>query len=166
MTEGPRGSEAVPGEVPPPDVKRRLARAPGERFSGPDAGAAERRAGSIPRGIAAAAGVGLVGAALLVLLAGPLAADTPLVVVGLLTGAVVGEAIQRGTADAMDPGHRRIVALAIALAAIGGAEVVVWQLALAEGGVLPLLTYLLDTFGPIAPLTIVAAVAAAVWRAA
>ena len=52
----------------------------------------------------------------------------------------------------MPTGRRRTIAVAVALAGVAVAELVVWQLALREGGVLPFLDYQWLVFGPIAVL--------------
>jgi hypothetical protein len=165
MDDRPPELEQHPGETTPPDVRRRLQRAPGERFLAADAAAAPAPHGSVARAVLWATAAGIVGAAAIVVVAAPLALDTPLVVVGLLVGLAVGEGARRGDDSRIERPRRRAVAVAVALAAVAGAEVVVWQLALSEGGVLGFAPYLLDTFGPIVPLTAIAALAAAAWRA-
>jgi hypothetical protein len=92
-----------------------------------------------------------------VLLASPLAVVEPLVVVALLLGLGTGVGTRLGGGSRVPVPRRRAIAVVAALAAVALAEVVVWQLALGEGGVLPFLDYEWLAFGPIAILQPVAA---------
>jgi len=155
--------DPVPGETVLPAARHRLEHPPSDRFA-----AAQRepdRGGSTVRAIAGAAAAGLAGAAILVILASPLALSEPLVLIALVTGLVAGRAARWGGGQAVSSRRRRAIAAAIVLVAIAAAQVVVWELAIAEGGVLPLGDYLVAVFGPVAPLELVAAGVAA-WASA
>jgi hypothetical protein len=151
------------GETVPPAVRRRLERPPSDRFLivERDAG----RAGSIARAIAGAALPSLVGAAIVVVLASPVAVSEPLVLVALLTGLVAGFGARWGGRGAVSTKRRRAIAIAAVVLALAGAQVAIWQLAIGEGGVLPLGDYLLQVFGPVAPLELIAGGVAA-WASA
>jgi hypothetical protein len=153
----------VPGETLPPAARRRLEHPPSDRFAVSDL--EPESTGSLVRAIVGAAVSSLAGAATIVILASPLALSEPLVLVALVTGLIAGRAARSGGGRAVSRRSRRTIAAAIVLGAIAGAQIVVWQLALSEGGVLPLGEYLLQVFGPVAPLELVAAGAAA-WATA
>ena len=99
------------------------------------------------------------------LLASPLAVVEPLVLVALLLGLGTGAGTRLGGGSRVPVPRRRAIAVVAALAAVALAEIVVWQLALGEGGVLPFLDYQWLVFGPIAILQPVAAGLAA-WATA
>jgi hypothetical protein len=159
----------TPGEAVPPAARRVLERAPGDRYRQtterepqPD----ERpMSGSSVRALAVAVVPAALGTAVLIVLASPLALSEPLVLVALAVGVCVGLLTRWGGGSNVPVTRRRAIAVGIAAIAVGAAQVIVWQLALAEGGVLPLFDYLLQTFGPVAPLQLVAAAAAA-WATA
>ena len=83
----------------------------------------------------------------------------------LLLGLATGAGRRLGGGTRVPVPRRRAIAVAAALAAVALAEIVVWQLALGEGGVLPFLDYQWLVFGPIAILQPVAAGLAA-WSTA
>ena len=92
--------------------------------------------------------VALAGAVLMVFLAGQLAVSSGLVVVAVVMGRFVGVAL-RTARGALNPGRRRALALVIAVAGVGVAQVAIWLYARSEGGVLELVDYLGQTFGPL-----------------
>jgi hypothetical protein len=153
----------VPGEAVPPAARRRLERPPSDRYAIREPETAPT--GSFARAIVAAAVASLAGAGIVVILASPLALSEPLVLVALATGLAAGRAARWGGGGVVSGRVRRTIATSIVIAAIAAAQVVVWQLAIAEGGVLPLGDYLLAVFGPVAPLELVAAGLAA-WASA
>ena len=117
------------------------------------------------RSLVGAVGPGAIGGALLVLFGSPLAVSEPLVVVALLLGLGAGFGARLGGGRRVPVRRRRAIAVAVALAGVAIAEVVIWQLALGEGGVLPFFDYQWLVFGPIALLQPLAAGLAA-WSAA
>jgi hypothetical protein len=151
------------GEAVPAAVRRRLEHPPSDRFAVPSPEPDVR--GSLPRTVAGAALPSLAGAVLLVVLASPLAVSEPLVLVALLTGIVAGRGARWGGGGVVFRQRRRAIATKAVLLGIAAAQVAIWQLAIAEGGVLPLGDYLLAVFGPIAPLELIAGGAAA-WATA
>jgi hypothetical protein len=153
----------VPGETVPPAARRTLERPPSDRYAirEPESD----RSGSTARTITGAAVPSLAGAAILIVLASPLALSEPLVLVALATGLAVGRGARWGGGRAVSTQRRRAIASAAVLLAIAVAQVAIWQLAIAEGGVLPLGDYLLQVFGPVVPLELVAGGAAA-WASA
>jgi hypothetical protein len=153
----------TPGETVPPAVRRRLERPPSDRFAVPEL--EPGRTGSLARTVAGAVLPSLAGAAIIVVMASPLAVSEPLVLVALLTGLAAGFGARWGGRESVSSRRRRAIAIAAVMLALAGAQVAIWQLAIAEGGVLPLGDYLLQVFGPIAPLELVAGGAAA-WASA
>jgi hypothetical protein len=153
----------TPGEVVRPS-QRALERAPSERY-GTAAEVAPSARGSVLRSLVGAVGPGAIGGALLILFGSPLAVSEPLVVVALLLGLGAGFGARLGGGSSVPVRRRRAIAVAAALAGVAIAEVVTWQLALGEGGVLPFLDYQWLVFGPIALLQPLAAGLAA-WSAA
>ena len=151
------------GEAVPAAVRRRLEHPPSDRFAVPSPEPDVH--GSLLRAVAGAALPSLAGAVLLVMLASPLAVSEPLVLVALLTGIVAGRGGRRGGGGVVSRQRRRAIATTAVLLGIAVAQVAIWQLAIAEGGVLPLGDYLLAVFGPIAPLELIAGGAAA-WATA
>jgi hypothetical protein len=144
-------------------TQRTLERPPSERYVAAEA--QPSASGSLPRALAGAVGPAVLGAGLLVLLASPLAVAEPLVIVALLLGLGTGFGTRLGGGSRVPVQRRRAIAVVAALAAVTLAEVVGWQLALGEGGVLPFPDYQWLVFGPTAVLQPVAAGLAA-WATA
>jgi hypothetical protein len=151
------------GEAVPAAVRRRLEHPPSDRFAVPSLEPDVH--GSLPRTVAGAVLPSLAGAVLLVVLASPLAVSEPLVLVALLTGIVAGRGASWGGGRVVSRQRRRAIATAAVVLGIAAAQVAIWQLAIAEGGVLPLGEYLVAVFGPVAPLELIAGGAAA-WATA
>ena len=152
--------------------ERRLAHPPSDRYrtAEPDAdvSAAADTSGSgasVARGIVLAIVAGIAGAVAIVVLGGVLAVSAGLVVVAAATGWLVGAALTFGAGELVAPRRRVLLAVVIALVAIGFAQLGLWQYALREGGVLPFVEYLGEVFGPLVPIQAVAAVVVA-WLAA
>jgi len=158
------------GEVVPPAARRVLDRAPSERYAAAAAAARSTPVAGTLGGSMARASVGAivpaaVGAALLVVLGSPLALVEPPVGVAGVLGLAAGLGTRWGGGTAVSRPTRRALAVSLAVVAVAVAEFTVWQLALAEGGVLPLPDYALQVFGPVAILQPLAAGIAA-WGAA
>jgi hypothetical protein len=119
-----------------------------------------------------AAGAAIVGAAVLVLMAAVLASTFGLLIVSGATGAAIGLLLAGARApggDAPPALSRRSItwlAVAVALAAVVGADVATWLIARGEGGTLGLVDYLLTTFELVIPTELVVAALAAAWGAA
>ena len=170
----PEAPPHVPGE-------RRLARAPSERYGAtpgngtppapgrggltPPGASGEASRAAPSRGIAFGAIAGLLGAVLIVVFGGALAVSAGLLVVATAAGYAVGLATVIGAADTLPPSRRSSIAGALAgLGALLG-QVGLWLYARAEGGVLPPIDYLGQTFGVLAPVEVVLAAVVAWWRA-
>jgi hypothetical protein len=151
------------GEAVPAAVRRRLEHPPSDRFVVPSP--EPDVSGSLPRTVAGAALASLAGAVLLVVLASPLAVSEPLVLVALVTGILAGRGARWGGGRVVSRQRRRAIATVAVVLGIAAAQVAIWQLAIAEGGVLPLGEYLVAVFGPVAPLELIAGGAAA-WATA
>jgi hypothetical protein len=151
--------------------EQRLARPPSERYGAPSVAqppsppsAATSRASAV-RGIAFGAVAAILGAAGIVLLGGALAVSAGLLVVAAALGYAVGVATVAGAGDTISRAGRPWIAAALAgLGALLG-QVGLWLFARTEGGVLPLIDYLGQTFGPLVPLELLLAAGVAWWRA-
>jgi hypothetical protein len=163
-------TRSTPGEQVPAE-RRLLDRPPSERYArvrseaDEDEGLDSARAGSIVRVLVGAVVAGVVGGATLIVLASPLALSEPLVIVAGLAGIAIGLAARWGAGSIVNRTRAKRIAAVVAALTIVVVEVVVWQLALAQGGVLPLVDYLAETFGLVVPLELVAAVVGA-WATA
>jgi hypothetical protein len=174
-------ADREPGDRPatPPERRdRQLDRAPGERYLRAAAGnevteqaAAARRAAlfaPVVKAVIAAA----IGTVVLYALGALLSSSAGLVFVAGFTGAMVGLLLARAAARSGDrepPLTRRAVtwsAVALTVLAIALASLGTWLHALAEGGALGPIDYLLQTFGVIVPAELVIAGIAAAWGAA
>ena len=142
-------SPQEPGERP---NRTRLERPPGERYDQP-AQAGDTTADRPFRGLAWAAAVALVGAAVVVALGGPLAISVGLVVVAFVIGRLVGLALRGRPAPAVT-----IALLGILLGQVG-----IWLFARSEGGVLGLADYLGQAFGWLVVAQLVVGAAVAWW---
>jgi hypothetical protein len=162
---------ATDGATMPPTPspgERRLAHPPSDRYRAadedadravPDPGA------SVARGVAIAAVVAIVGGVAIVLLGGVVAISAGLVVIAGAMGWGVGAALRFGAGDQIARRRRVLIAALLALSAIALAQLGLWRYALSEGGVLPLVDYLVEVYGPLVPLE-AAAAAALAWLAA
>ncbi|MFL5669488.1 MAG: hypothetical protein ACJ77U_08880 [Chloroflexota bacterium] len=137
-----------------PGEQRRLARPPSERYREAEAKAAADAArdvssASIARGLALALIVSLIGALALVLLGAIATVTTGLIVVAGAIGFGVAVALQVGAGARLSNSRRIILAIALTVGAIGLGQLGIWQYGRAEGGVLPLVDYLAEVFGPL-----------------
>jgi hypothetical protein len=155
---------------------RQLERAPGERYvrseggSRPDetpGGRGQALFAPLVKAVAAAA----IGTLLMYALGALLSSSAGLVFVAGLTGAAVGLLLARaaapGRGEAPALTRRQVLRLAVALtllAVVIGA-IGTWLHAIAEGGALGLVDYLLETFGGIVPAELVIGAIAAAWGA-
>ena len=100
-----------------------------------------------------------------VALAGPFSFSAGLVVVAIFSGRMIGVATRAGGGSAVTSDRSVVVALLVTLTWFVTAQVLTWLYAQSEGGVLPLVAYLLEVFGPIVPLVAITSVLAAWWSA-
>ncbi|CAN5577544.1 hypothetical protein BH20CHL7_BH20CHL7_18780 [soil metagenome] len=151
----------------PDPGERRLARPPSDRFTAPPTAevAADQgdTQGSVGRALAFGALTVAAGAALAVVLGGPLALSAGLLVLWATVGYLVGHAVRIGGAGAVASPARPAIAVALALAGVVLAQVGLWWNASTEGGVLPLIDFLAQTYGVLIPLQAALAAALAWW---
>jgi hypothetical protein len=100
----------------------------------------------------------------MVLLAGQLAVSSGLLVVAVVVGRFVGLGL-RTARGALTPGRARLLAVLIAAGGVAAAQLGMWAYARSEGGVLELVDYLGQTFGPLVPLEVAFAAVVAVLSA-
>ena len=162
----PGARRAPPGEVVPP-AHRILDHAPSDRYASASATptAHEPLTGSAARAAVGAILPAAIGTTILVVLASPLALVEPLVVVAVLLGLAAGLGARWGGGSATPRSRRRLIGVGVAVVGVAVAEFIVWRLALAEGGVLAVVDYELQVFGPIAVLQPLSAALAA-WATA
>lgn len=151
----------------PDPGERRLARPPSDRYADPavaDPGAdGADPSGSLGRAVAFGAAVAAAGVALSVVLGGPLALSAGLLVLWATAGYLVGHAVRLGGAGAVTAPTRPILAIGLTLAGVAVAQVGLWWYAGTEGGVLPLIDFLAQTYGVLVPLQAALAAALAWW---
>jgi hypothetical protein len=150
--------------TPVPPGERRLDRPPSERFR--EAPAEDPASGGprVGRAIAAAAVASVAGAAGTVILGGVLGLTAGLLVVAGVTGWAIGYGV-RSIGAGLEGRVRLTLAVAFALLAVILGQVGLWWYAGTEGGVLPLIDYLGQTYGPLVPLQAVLTVGLAGWAA-
>lgn len=174
MTESDPTASATSDATPPastPGEQRRLARPPSDRYRDAEAKAAEDEAAraessaSLARGLAIALIVALVGALALVLLGAIATVTTGLIVVAGAIGFGVAVALQLGAGTQLSRGRRIVLAVGLTLGAIALGQLGIWQYGRAEGGVLPLIDYLAEVFGPLVVVEFVVGAVVA-WLAA
>ena len=181
VTDAPHDPDpTAPGAV---GGERRLTRPPSDRYRTAPAGAPAKAAGGQPasagaardareagtrpspaRGIAFGSIAAFVGAALIVLFGGAFAVSAGLLVVAVAVGYSVGVATVAGAADTLSTRRRPWIAASLAGLAVVLGQVGLWLYARAEGGVLPPIDYLAQTFGPLVPLESLLAAGTAWWR--
>ena len=155
---------------------RPLERPPGERYATVDdateaaerpgpTDAAERPGPTAGRALLLAIVVGLVGAALIVVLGGVFSLSAGLLVVAGGIGWAVGRAIAIGRAASADTQVPRWLAIALAVASVLIGQVGLWLYAATEGGSLGLVDYLVQSRGLLVPLEAVVAAGMAWWAA-
>lgn len=144
---------------------RRLERPPGERYAASEPGAEPPPPVGPVRGILLAAGVGLLGSAVSIVLFAVASVSAGLLVVAGLTGLFVGQALRAGAGTTLPSALRRGLAVSTALESVVAAQIGIWLYALAEGGALGLIDYLAQAFGPLVPLQLGVAALVAWWSA-
>lgn len=154
----PSGSPAgaTPGD-------RRLAHPPSDRYRAAEAQAAAATtsvpdpSASVVRGLALAIAAGLLGAGAIVFVGGVATLTTGLLAIAGLTGLAIAVALVYGAGSHL-AGRRRIaLAVGLSVGAVALGQLGLWQYGRAEGGVLPLIDYLAQVFGPLVLAEFVAA---------
>jgi hypothetical protein len=148
-----------------PGTPRRLERPPSDRFREPEAASPAPAQASLLRAVLVADGVALAGAALTVLLGGVLALSAGLLVLWLSLGSVLGQLVRSTAGSVVTPAVRVTLAVGSALLGVVLGQVGLWLYAGVEGGALPLIDYLAQTYGVLVPLQAVLAAVAAWWKA-
>lgn len=159
MTESGEPPTPIPGE-------RRLAHPPSDRYREAEekraaAAATPDQAASVARGVAIAVVVAMLGAVAVAALGGLVPLTAGLVVVAGVIGWGVAAGLRFGAGEHIRSGRRVVVALVLALGAVGLGLLGVWQYARIEGGVLAPIDYLAEVFGLLVPLQFAAAALAA-----
>ena len=101
------------------------------------------------RGLAVALVVAFLGALAIIVLGAVATITSGLIVVAGAIGFGVAVALQVGAGSHLSRGRRVGLAVGLTVAAIALAQLGIWQYARAEGGVLPLVDYLGEVFGPL-----------------
>jgi hypothetical protein len=142
-----RSGDRSPGDRSP-NPPTRLDRPPSERY----APLPVPEATSLRSLVGRALGVALAGAAIIVVLGGPLSMTAGLLAVSVLVGLIVGAILR----------SRTLLAVAIAVGSVVVGLLGVWLFARSEGGVLGPLDYFAEVEGPLAPIQLLFAALAAV----
>ncbi|MCU0504707.1 MAG: hypothetical protein MUE82_02870 [Chloroflexi bacterium] len=146
-----------PGDTRAPGAQR--ADPPRARPAAP--AARDRADRSLAYGIVA----GVIGAAVLFVLAGPLSVDTGLLAVGVAIGWVVGVAVRTGAGRAggaaRPAGGRAVTAVALAVGGSVAAWVGAWAWSRVQGGVLGPVDFVSQVYGLLLPVQLVFTAAAA-----
>jgi len=157
----------------PTPGERRLARPPSERYAdeGTSGPAGETPTpgpgtiGSLGRAIAGALGIAVGGIVLTVLFGGVMALSARLLVLWGAAGYLIGQAVRVGGGQALEGTGRTLTAVGVALVGVLVAQLGLWWYAGLEGGVLPLVDYLGQTFGVLVPVQVALAAVLAWWGA-
>jgi hypothetical protein len=156
VTDDP--STNTPGE-------RRLPRPPSDRYRAAEPETGEVAAAVSPMRGVLYAGIVAVGGALSITVAGGLATITAgLLVVAGVVGWAVAVAMAYGAGPTLSGRAGAAASVAMALIGVGLGQVGLWLLARGEGGVLPLIDYLGETFGILVPLQLAITGLVAWWR--
>lgn len=157
MTESD-STDSTPADTMPPTAtqpgeQRRLSRPPGDRYLAAEAAAEapprDDPSASVVRGVAVGLVVALLGALAIIVLGAVLTVTTGLIVVAGALGFGVGIGLRAGAGTKLSSGRRMAIAVGLTVAAVALAQVGIWQYAQSEGGVLPLIDYLAEVFGPL-----------------
>lgn len=129
---------------------------------GPDAIAA----GASPfRGIGLALLAATMGAAILVLLGGPLSFSYGLIIVAYFIGRFAAVGLKVGAGSTISPANRVTIAILVSLFAVALGQMGLWVFATSEGGRLSMVDYLASVYGALVPLQFIIATLAAWWGA-
>ncbi len=167
---GERSPAPAPGEA----GARRLDRAPSDRYASriltATGDAVSTRASGLRGPLARALLVSLAAAIALVGVGALLASTAGLLLSAGIGGGAIGLVLARAAVpgDGARPVARRTLgwlAVGLAIGAVAVAAVATWVIAQQEGGVLGLVDYLAETFGPFIPGEAVIAALAAAWGA-
>ena len=144
--------------------ERRLARPPSDRYRATDPDAPAAAVGSPVRGILFGDVVALLGAAAITLAGGLVTITAGLLVVAAVVGWAVAVAVADGAGTSLRGSTRAWISALTAVIGVGLGQVGLWLLARSEGGVLPLIDYLGETFGILVPLQLAIGGLVAWWQ--
>ena len=113
------------------------------------------------RGLAIAIAAAGLGAVAIVILGGVLTVTAGLIIAAAAIGWGVGAGLRFGAGPHLLPRRRVTFAIVLAIVSVGLGQAGLWQYGRSEGGVLAPLDYLAEVYGPLVPLQLVAAAAAA-----
>jgi hypothetical protein len=173
MTEpGPPPADAAaeppPAPAGPVPGERRLDHPPSDRYRAAELAAqGTPRPTSVARGLGYAAIVVVLGALAITVLGGIVTLTGGLLALAAIIGWATAWALRTGGGATIAASRRTwlAIALALALGSIVLGQIGLWLYGLTEGGVLPLVDYLGEVFGPLVPAqAFIAAVVA--WVAA
>ncbi len=146
---------------PPSDRYRPAPVRPGDSADGLEVGSV----GSPIRGVAFGVTGAIATAVVIVVLGGVLAVSAGLLVAAAAGGYAIGLAVRAGSGPSLTAPARPSAATALAILAVLGGQLGLWLFARSEGGVLPLVDYLGQTFGALVPLQVVISAGVAWWTA-
>jgi hypothetical protein len=164
----PTGPIYEPPRVPtgPIPGERRLAHPPSDRYRAAELAAqVPPRPTSPARGLAYAMVVVVVGALAITVLGGVVTLTGGLLALAAIIGWATARALRTGGGSTIAAGRRASLAVGLALGSVALGQVGLWLFGLTEGGVLPLVEYLGEVFGPLVPAEAIIAVVVA-WIAA
>jgi hypothetical protein len=142
-----------PAPTDPNPGERRLARPPSDRYRAAERESMGRiRPVSPARGLALAAVVEVVGAIAITVLGGVVTLTGGLLAVAAIIGWFTAWALRFGAGTTIGDRRRAYLAFGLAVAGIGLGQLGLWLYGRTEGGVLPLIEYLGETFGPLVPI--------------
>jgi hypothetical protein len=160
MADDPGSSKPVP----PHPGERRLERPPAERYNA-DATEASPTSGSPARALVLGVATAVLGAIAITVAGGLVTITAGLLVIAAVIGWAVAVAVASGGGLDLAPRTRVALAPTLAVAGIALGQVGLWLLGREEGGVLPLVEYLAETFGILVPIELAIAGFTAWWRA-
>ena len=150
-TADPNADEPTPAGPNPGE--RRLARPPSDRYRAAERAAiAPARPVSPARGLTFAVVVEVVGAVAITVLGGVLTMTGGLLAVAAVLGWATAWGLRVGAGTTIDDRRRAYLALVLALAGIALGQLGLWLYGRTEGGVLPLVDYLGEVYGPLVPI--------------
>jgi hypothetical protein len=121
--------------------------------------------GSTGRAVAYGVASGALVAIILAGAAAFLSFTAGLIVIAYFMGRVVGTLVKLGAGTTVSPSARQSIAMLVSVFWVAVAQILVWFVARSEGGVLPVVDYLYQTFGPLVPLEFLIGTLAAWWSA-
>lgn len=154
----PAPTDRAPGSSEPRRVGGVLAESSPE-----DTSAAGSTGASRVRGVGLALLAATMGAAIMVLLGGPLAFTYGLIVVAYFIGRFAALGLRIGAGPTISATNRATIAILVSLFAVVLGFMGLWVFATGEGGSLSLFDYLSSVYGALVPIQFIIATLAAWW---